>query len=71
MILHTLERLGVDKRHAVFVDDTAFGLKAGVEAGVKTVGMLTGYHNMEQLMEVQPDYVVDSMNELKLLLLKE
>lgn len=68
MILYTLERLGVEKEHAVFVDDTAFGLKAGVEAGVSTVGILTGYHTREQLMKVQPDYVVDSMHELKLLL---
>jgi len=70
MILYTLERLGVEKRHTVFVDDTAFGLKAGVEAGVNTVGILTGYHTREQLMEVYPDYVVDSMHELKRLLSK-
>ena len=70
MILHTLEVLGVDRRQAVFVDDTAFGLKAGVEAGVKTVGILTGYHSCEQLMEMQPDYVVDSMHELQQLLSK-
>jgi len=68
MILYTLERLGVEKGHVVFVDDTAFGLKAGVEAGVSTVGITTGYHTREQLMKVQPDYVVDSMHELKLLL---
>ncbi len=71
MILYTLERLGVEKENAVFVDDTAFGLKAGVEAGVKTVGILTGYHSREQLMEVQPDHIVNSMHELKRLLFKE
>ena len=71
MILYTLERLGVEKRHAVFVDDTAFGLKAGVEAGIKTVGILTGFHTREQLMEVQPDMIVYSMHELKRLLLRE
>jgi phosphoglycolate phosphatase len=70
MILYTLEKLGVEKRHAVFVDDTAFGLKAGVEAGVNTVGILTGYHSREQLMEVHPDYIVDSMHRLKWLLSK-
>ena len=71
MVLHTLGMLGVNKGHAVFVDDTAFGLKAGVEAGVITVGILTGYHTREQLMEVHPDIIVDSMHELKLLLLKK
>jgi len=70
MILYTLERLGVERRHAVFVDDTAFGLKAGVEAGVNTVGITTGHHTREQLMEVHPNYVVDSMHELKRLLSK-
>jgi len=71
MIHYTLERLGVDKGRAVFVDDTAFGLKAGVEAGVKTVGILTGYHSWEHLMEVQPDMIVEDMYELKQLLLIE
>jgi len=70
MILYTLERLGVERRHAVFVDDTAFGLKAGVEAGVNTVGITTGHHTRDQLMEVHPDYIVDSMHELKRLLSK-
>jgi HAD superfamily hydrolase (TIGR01509 family) len=70
MILYTLERLGVEKKHAVFVDDTAFGLKAGVEAGVNTVGITTGMHTRKQLMEVHPDHVVDSMHELKRLLSK-
>ncbi|MBN2333920.1 HAD family hydrolase [Candidatus Bathyarchaeota archaeon] len=69
MILYTLERLGVEKEHAVFVDDTAVGLKAGVDAGVTTVGITTGYHTLEQLMEVHPDYVVDSMHKLQQLLL--
>jgi len=70
MILYTLERLDVEKKRVVFVDDTAFGLKAGVEAGVNTVGILTGYHSREQLMEVHPDYIVDSMHGLKRLLSK-
>ena len=70
MILYTLERLGVERRYAVFVDDTAFGLKAGVEAGVNTVGITTGHHTRDQLMEVHPNYVVDSMHELKRLLSK-
>ena len=70
MILYTLEKLDVEKEQAVFVDDTAFGLKAGVEAGVNTVGITTGYHTRGQLMEVHPDYVVDSMHELKRLLSK-
>ena len=71
MILYTLERLGVEKRHAVFVDDTAFGLKAGVEAGVNTVGITTGIHTREQLMQVRPDYVVDGLHGLKWLLQKQ
>ena len=70
MILYTLEKLRVDKEHAVFVDDTAFGLKAGVEAGVNTVGILTGYHTRKQLMEVHPDMIVDNMHGLMQLLLK-
>ena len=68
MILFSLEELNENIEYTMFVDDTTFGLKAGIEAGVITVGITTGHHSREQLMEVQPDYIVDSILELRLLL---
>jgi HAD superfamily hydrolase (TIGR01509 family) len=68
MILYGLKELNEKIDHTIFVDDTTFGLKAGIEAGVITVGITTGHHTREQLMEVQPDYIVDSILELRMLL---
>lgn len=68
MILYTLEKLGVESERAAFVDDTTFGLAAGVDAGVKTVAITTGYQTREQLATVNPDYIVDSISEITRLL---
>jgi HAD superfamily hydrolase (TIGR01509 family) len=60
----TLERLHVKPREAVFVEDTTIGLEAGKRAGVYTVGVTTGTHDMMKLASMRPDIIVDGMLEL-------
>jgi HAD superfamily hydrolase (TIGR01509 family) len=69
MINLTLERLGVSRERAVFVDDTTVGLTAGISAGIRTVGITTGTHGRERLETVNPDYIIDEFRELPQLLL--
>jgi len=69
MINFTLERLGVSKERAVFVDDTTVGLTAGISAGIRTIGITTGTHGRERLETVNPDYIIDEFRELPQLLL--
>jgi len=64
MINLTLERLGVERSRAVFVDDTTVGLTAGIEAGVRTIGITTGTHTRRQLATVRPDTIIDSIAQL-------
>ena len=64
MINLTLEKLSVDREEAVFVDDTVTGLTAGIEAGVRTVGITTGPHSREMLEIVDSDIIIDSLTEL-------
>lgn len=64
MINLTLERLGVPRERAVFVDDTTVGLTAGIGAGVRTIGITTGTHGRERLETVRPDYIIDEFREL-------
>jgi phosphoglycolate phosphatase len=64
MINLTLERLGVERSRAVFVDDTTVGLTAGIEAGVRTIGITTGTHTRDQLYTVSPDTIIDSISQL-------
>ncbi|MBD3205634.1 HAD-IA family hydrolase [Candidatus Bathyarchaeota archaeon] len=61
----TLEELNIDKNNAVFVDDSAIGLGAGKNAGVHTVGITSGIHTREQIEEAYPDYIIESLLELK------
>lgn len=60
----TLNRLGVEPREAVFIEDTTIGLEAGVRAGVHTVGVTTGTHDRERLSILHPDYIIDGLSEL-------
>jgi HAD superfamily hydrolase (TIGR01509 family) len=68
MILHTLKALKIDKKNVVFIDDTTTGLTAGIRAGVSTVGITTGIHDKETLSKVGPNYIIDSLHEIKKIL---
>jgi HAD superfamily hydrolase (TIGR01549 family) len=43
------------------VGDTIFDIKAGKKAHCKTIGVLTGIHNMEKLMTENPDMIASSV----------
>ena len=60
----TLERLGVKPQEAVFIEDTTIGLEAGVRAGVHTIGVTTGTHDIDRLATLHPDYIIDELHEL-------
>jgi phosphoglycolate phosphatase len=64
MINLILERLSIERERAVFVDDTTVGLTAGIEAGVRTIGITTGTHTRDQLSTVSPDTIIDSVSQL-------
>ena len=53
------------------VGDTIFDIKAGKKAHCKTIGVLTGVHNMEQLMKASPDMLVSSVRILPDLLINK
>jgi phosphoglycolate phosphatase-like HAD superfamily hydrolase len=60
----TLERLDVEPQEAVLIEDTTIGLEAGVRAGVHTVGVTTGTHDMDRLATLHPDYIIEALSEL-------
>jgi beta-phosphoglucomutase-like phosphatase (HAD superfamily) len=59
-----LERLDVEPQEAVLIEDTTIGLEAGVRAGIHTVGVTTGTHDMDRLATLHPDYIIDALPEL-------
>ena len=68
MILYILDKLKVDPNEAILVDDTSVGLKAGITAGIKTVGITTGNNTLEQIETVNPTKIIHRLSELSGLL---
>lgn len=66
MLLSALIMLGgTDVRDLVACGDTTSDLLAGHNAGAGlTVGVTTGAHTREQLLSIEPDYILDSVVEL-------
>jgi HAD superfamily hydrolase (TIGR01509 family) len=65
----TLEELNLARPNTVFVDDSAIGLGAGKNAGVHTIGITTGINTREQIESANPDYIIEKLGELKLLVI--
>ena len=59
-----LARLGVGSLHAAFIGDTIMDVLAGKAAGAKTVAMLTGHGDRDELHAAQPDATIEDLREL-------
>ena len=65
MIHALMARLGVEDPGKVMkVDDTAKGIEEGLNAGVVTLGVLTGTQTRERLLQVGPHGIMDSVRDL-------
>ena len=58
------EKLNVDSGKCVYVGDTRIDIKAGKAAGMKTVGVLTGFDDYDMLVNEGPDAIIDSVRNL-------
>ena len=58
-------RLGVTPGECVYVGDMRVDLKAGKSAGMTTVGVLTGFDDLDHLENEHPDLILDSVASLK------
>lgn len=54
MLLDILDELGVGRREALMVGDTTFDLDMAKNAGVASVGVLSGSHSRERLLPSEP-----------------
>jgi len=65
MIHALMTTLGVeDPRKVVKIDDTAKGIEEGLNAGVVTLGVLTGTQTRERLLHAKPHDILESMRDL-------
>jgi pyrophosphatase PpaX len=59
-----LERLAVDRAHAVFVGDSPHDIHAGNAAGVVTIAALWGPFDRETLAAASPNHFIECMADL-------
>lgn len=53
-----------DLKLNVYVGDTRVDIRAGNAAGMKTVGVLTGFDDYDALKNELPDAIIDSIAQL-------
>jgi HAD superfamily hydrolase (TIGR01509 family) len=63
-LIECARRLDVNPNKCVYVGDTQSDIQAGKAAGMKTVGVLTGFDDYETLNKEIPDAVIDSIANL-------
>ena len=63
-LIECARRLDVNPSKCVYVGDTRTDMKAGKAAGMKTVGVLTGFDDYDMLAKESPDAIIDSIRNL-------
>jgi len=63
-LIECAKRLDVNPNKCVYVGDTRTDIKAGKAAGMKTVGVLTGFDDYDTLNKEIPDAIIDSIGDL-------
>jgi phosphoglycolate phosphatase len=58
------ERMGLDANSCAYVGDTSMDIAAGRAAGMKTIGVLTGFDSRDDLLQQNPDHIIDSILDL-------
>lgn len=64
-LVEIAKRLGVKPSEIAYVGDTTHDIHAAKKAGVHSIAITRGYQGGEQLREEEPDFVIDSLEELK------
>ena len=70
MILLAMKNTGItDAEKVLKVGDSAIDIEEGKNANCGiTVGVLTGAQNRAQIQEANPTYIIESLNELRVIL---
>jgi len=63
-LIECARRLDVNPNKCVYVGDTRTDIKAGKAAGMKTIGVLTGFDDYDMLANEGPDAIIDSIRNL-------
>lgn len=71
MLNHLIERLGVDRRDAIMVGDSAYDLQMANSLGVTGIGVTHGAQDAEHLRRFDPAALIDRLADLPPLLVPD
>ncbi|MBN2255448.1 MAG: HAD family hydrolase [Deltaproteobacteria bacterium] len=63
-IIHAMEKYRCPPVMSLFIGDTAGDIREARQAGIGTVAVTWGWHGRERLESADPDYIVDTPEEL-------
>ena len=64
LVHHLLQSLGATPESAVIIGDSRVDIETGKNAGIMTCGVTWGFRPKEELVESQPDYLIDRPGDL-------
>jgi len=65
MIIFALEHFNINPKECIKIGDSIVDIQEGKNASVKfSIGITTGAQNRLQLMEAEPDFIIDNLKEL-------
>ncbi len=65
LLLQAKEKYNIDSTKCYFVGDTTMDIQTGVNAGMKTILVKTGEKGEDGKYDVKPDFVINSLVEIK------
>ena len=65
LLLRAKDKYNIDLTKSYFVGDTTMDIQTGINAGMKTVLVLTGNKGQDKKFDVKPDYVINDLSELR------
>lgn len=65
MILKNLSDMSISSEEAIFVGDSPVDMETGINSGVRTIGVPTGYHTGKMLMDAGAERIIDDLSQLK------
>jgi phosphoglycolate phosphatase-like HAD superfamily hydrolase len=69
MINDAMNKLGIkDKNNVLKIGDTIVDVQEGKNAGVLTAAVLTSTQTREEINKYQPDYIFDSIKDIKMII---
>ena len=70
IVFDILQATGVDKAGVLYVGDSGVDMQTGLNAGVETCGVTWGFRPRTELEPFHPQHIVDSVEELRQIIMK-